>query len=80
MQRKFDNISKIIEMQCVEEVIARVEEIEDSKVGIIAAEDIIDIVKQKLGPEIYNMGLRDAKKLVQNQIADLEVGIDLLEQ
>lgn len=80
MIRKFDNISKEIEKQCMEEVITRIQEIEGSDVGIIAAQDIINIVKQNLGPEIYNTGVRDANKLIQERFADIEVDINLLEQ
>jgi uncharacterized protein (DUF2164 family) len=81
MQRKFDTLSKEAEKKCIDEVITRIEEIDrDSEVGVIAAQDVIDTVKQNLGPEIYNMGLHDAKKLLQERLADLEAEIDLLEQ
>lgn len=62
------------------EVITRVQEIDGSEVGVIAAQDIIDIVTQNITPEIYNMGLRDAKKLLNERFSDLETEIDLLEQ
>ncbi len=80
MKRKFDTISKETERKCIDEVITRVEEIDGSEVGIIAAQDIIAIVTQNYGSEIYNMGVRDTKKLLQDRILDLESEIDLLEQ
>lgn len=80
MKRKFDTESKELERKCVAEVITRIEEIEDAKVGIIAAQEIIDIVKQNLGPEIYNMGLQDAKKLIQERFSDLDTELDILVQ
>ena len=80
MLRKFDNIPKEVEKKCIDEVITRVQEIEDSEIGIIAAQDIIDIVKQNLGPEIYNAGIRDVKKLLQGRFIDIETDIDILEQ
>jgi uncharacterized protein (DUF2164 family) len=80
MKRKFDTFSKEIERQCVDAVITRIEEIESDTVGVIAAQDVIDIVVQTLGPEIYNMGVRDTKKLLQDRFSDIETGIDLLEQ
>lgn len=80
MQRKFDNVSEEIRKRCIAEVITRIEEIDGSEVGVIAAQDIIDIVTQNLGPEIYNLGVRDAKKLVQEKLSDLEFEIDQLEQ
>ncbi|HXH04829.1 MAG TPA: DUF2164 family protein [Candidatus Nitrosotenuis sp.] len=80
MLKKFDNISNEVKQKCIAEVIARVEEIESTEVGIIAAQDIIDIVTHNLGPEIYNMAVKDTKKLLQERFSDLEYEIDSLEQ
>jgi uncharacterized protein (DUF2164 family) len=80
MQRKFDNISDEVRKKCIAEVITRVEEADGSEVGVIAAQDIIDIVTQNLGPEIYNLGVRDTKKLMQEKFSDLGFEIDQLEQ
>jgi uncharacterized protein (DUF2164 family) len=80
MKRKFDSMSKADQQRCIDEVITRIEEIDSDAVGIIAAQDIIDIVTQNLGPEIYNLGVRDAKKFLQERVVDIEVGLDLLEQ
>ena len=64
--------------QCVDEVIARVDEQEDAEFGIIAARELIDIVAMHIGPEAYNRGLEDAKKAIQTKLADLEVDLDIL--
>ena len=80
MIRKFDKVSKEAEKKTVDEIITRIDEIDGAEVGMIAAQDIIDIVIENLGPEIYNMGLRDAKKLLVERISDIETDIDLLEQ
>ena len=80
MIKKFDSISKEDEKRIIDTVIARIEEIGDSSVGYIAAQDIIDSVLEVYGPEIYNMGIRDAKKLVQEKFADVETELDILKQ
>ncbi len=80
MIRKWDTTNKEIQQKCIDEIITRVEEIGDGQVGVIAAQDIIDIVSENLGPEIYNLGVKDAKKAVTERFHDLEVDIDLLEQ
>lgn len=80
MNRIFDKISKEAEKRCIDEVITRVGEIDGDSVGIIAAQDIIDIVIQNLGPEIYNQGVRDAKKIVSDHFVDIETSVDMLEQ
>jgi len=80
ISRKFNTVSKEVVKKSIDEVITRIHEIGDSEVGIIAAQDIIDIVVQNVGPEIYNMGIHDAKKLLVEKLADLETDIDILEQ
>ena len=80
MTTKFGTLSKEAQKKAIEEVITRVEDIEVAEVGIIAAQDIIDIVIENFGPEIYNLGLRDAKKVLSERISDIETDIDLLEK
>lgn len=78
--RKWDTDNKELQQKCIDEVIARVEELSDGQVGVIAAQDIIDIVTENLGPEIYNKGVRDAKKALVDRFQDVETDLDLLEQ
>jgi uncharacterized protein (DUF2164 family) len=80
MLRKWESNNKELIQKCIEEVTARLEEIDNASVGIIAAQDIIDIVTEHLGPEIYDSGVRTAKKLLQERFHDLEIDLDLLEQ
>jgi len=79
ISRKWDVASKELQDKCIAEVIARVEEIRDNSVGLIAAQDIIDIVTENLGPEIYNEAIRDAKKLLEDRMNDIETELDLLQ-
>ena len=79
MKRKWDESSKETRRKCVEEVITRVEEATGEEIGIIAGEDIIEIILQNLAPDIYNKGLKDAKKLLQERTQDIITEIDLLE-
>jgi len=80
MKRKWDTDDEALQKKCIDEVIARIDEIGDSSAGVIAAQDIIDIVTENLAPEIYNKGVRDAKKTVTTKLSDLEIDLDLLEQ
>ena len=79
MKRKWDITGETAQKKCIDEVMTRVGEI-DGSIGVIAAQDIIDIVTENLGPEIYNLGVRDAKKLLQAKMFDIEVEIDMLER
>ena len=77
--KKWDIEDKQTNDKCIEEVMTRVEEIGDDTIGVIAAQDIIDIVTNNFGPEIYNKALRDAKKLFIDRASDIETELDLRE-
>ena len=80
MKRKWHVSSEQTHKKCVDEVIARVGEQKDAQFGMIAANDVIDIVLQNLGPDIYNLALEDVRKLLQTKLEDIEVGLDMLNQ
>lgn len=80
MKRKWDSDDEFVQKKCVDEVIARVEEIGDSPVGMIAAQEIIDIVTENLAPGIYNKGVRDAKQAIAVKLSDIEIDLDMLKQ
>lgn len=79
MKRKWDVSPKEVRKKCVDEIIARLEEQQGAEFGIIAAEEIMDIVAQNVGPDIYNLAIKDAKKLLQNRFSDIETELDLLQ-
>lgn len=79
MKRKWDVSSKEIRKKCVGEIIARIEEQKGAEFGILAAEELIDIVTQNIGPDIYNLAIKDTKELLRTRFADIETDIDLLE-
>jgi uncharacterized protein (DUF2164 family) len=76
--RKWDLANKETQDKCINEVITRIEEIGDDQVGLIAAQDIIDIVTENFGPEIYNKAIHDAKKLLEDRMSDTEAELNLL--
>jgi uncharacterized protein (DUF2164 family) len=78
MIRKWGITDKLVKKQCVDEILARIDEQEDAGFGVIAAEDIIDIVAQHLGPQAYNAAIDDVKKTIEAKLADLETDLDIL--
>lgn len=50
----------------------------DQEIGLIAAEDLLDFFLVGAGAEAYKKGVEDARKLLRDRFADLEVGLDLL--
>lgn len=81
MDRKLSINNKEANQKCIDEVITRIQDIDDTaQVGVIAAQDIIDIVMENIGPEMYNKGIDDTKKLLANKQQDLEFEIEELKQ
>ncbi len=75
-----NKLPKELKTKTIDEIITRIEEIEDASVGVIVAQDIIDIVLENLGNSIYNLAIQDASKVIKNKVSDLEVEISLLEK
>ena len=75
-----NKLPKELKTKTIDEIITRIEEIEDASVGVIVAQDIIDIVLENLGNSIYNLAIQDASKVMKNKVSDLEVEISLLEK
>ena len=78
MLRKWNIKDKQSQKKCVEEVLARIDEQAGSPFGVIAAEEIIDIVSNYVGPTAFNTAIDDAKKTLQTKLLDLEVDLDVL--
>lgn len=80
IKRKWDFSSDETKQKCLENIIARYDEVQDGQIGMITAQEVMDIITNAVGPAIYNKGLEDAKKLIQNKLADAEIEIDILKQ
>ncbi len=77
MIRKWDTMNAPIRRKCLDEIIARIAEEDDTEIGSIAAQELLDIVAEHLGPQIYNRAIDDTKRLLQTKIADLEIDLDV---
>ena len=81
MNNKFTIDNKLAQQKCLDEVITRIQEIDDPlSVGVIAAQDVIDIVLDNLGLEIYNNAINDANKLIEGKTEDLRYEIEELKK
>ncbi|MBL8121783.1 DUF2164 family protein [Candidatus Saccharibacteria bacterium] len=78
MIRKWDITNEQEKKQCLEEILTRLDEQGDAPFGVLAAEEILDIVSQHVGPQVYNMAIEDAKNALRTKLADLEIDLDML--
>lgn len=81
MLRKWDIDDPALNKKCLDEVIHRVQDIEDpERAGMVVAQDLIDIVMENYGPYIYNRGVDAALKVVSDKSQDTEYEIEGLKQ
>ena len=78
MIRKWNITNEQVKKRCIDEVLSRIDEQDGAGFGVIAAQEIIDIVAQYVEPQAYNEALVDAKRVTQTKLADLEVDLDIL--
>ncbi|HRC28396.1 MAG TPA: DUF2164 family protein [Candidatus Saccharimonas sp.] len=79
--RKWTIDNKSLNDKCIEEVITRIQEIEDpDRIGAIGAQDIIDIVLENMGPEIYNKAIDNATKYFSDKFEEIEYTAEDLKQ
>ncbi len=81
MLRKWDIEDDELNKKCIEEVITRIEDIEDpEKVGVVAAQDLIDIVMENYAPHIYNRAVDEVQKVINEKNQDADYAIYSLKQ
>lgn len=81
MLRQWNIDDKEINRKCVDEIITRVQDIDDPEaIGVIAAQDLTDIVLENYGARIYDSVLDAAVKLVSDKVLDVEYGLQELKQ
>lgn len=62
------------------EIIAFFKKENDVEVGIIFADEIIDLFLEKAGIQIYNKGIEETKKLILDRMQNMEFDIDALKK
>jgi len=71
-ERLSDEESKLVK----EEMILFFENERDEKIGIIAAEEILNFFLKSVGSKLYNKGIDDAKKALENRYEELKFDLD----
>jgi uncharacterized protein (DUF2164 family) len=77
-KRQWDMLSEQKRQQLIPEIITFVSENLAQQIGVIAAEDFLDFFLQNTARDIYNKGVNDARKILTEKIADLQIDFDQL--
>jgi uncharacterized protein (DUF2164 family) len=76
IKRKWERLSDEEKNLAKEGLILFFENKRNEKIGIIAAEEIINFFLQSVGDKLYNKGVTDAKKVIENRIEELNFDLD----
>lgn len=74
----WDVLSKEKKRKCIKEIIAFFLDERGEEIGIVAAEQIFDAVMGSTFADVYNKGVVDAQKIVEEKQADMNIDLDLL--
>ena len=74
--RKWDRISDEKRQQAIDDLVYFFESERSEKIGLIAAEQLLDFFLENIGPDVYNRGLSDAKTAIKKRMEDLQFDID----
>ena len=79
-KQKFDFVSEEKEMAYLKEIIAFFQDERNEEIGFVAAKQVLNFFLQTIGEEIYKKAIKDAKKLLNDRIDDLNLELDLLSE
>jgi len=78
IKRKWDRITNEKRKSSIEEIITFFKQERDEKIGVIAAEEILDFFLQTVGGDVYNKGVKDSKEALEKRTEDLKIDLDIL--
>jgi uncharacterized protein (DUF2164 family) len=76
-KRAWDYLNDEQRKKAIEEIIAFFESEREEKIGVIAAEQLLDMFLQSSGKEVYNKAIEDAKEFLRKKMEDVEIDIDI---
>lgn len=80
IKRKWDLSSDETKRTCIDKIIHTLDETLDEQIGVLTAEELLDVITEVIGPDLYAKGVTDAKQLVDNKLGDLAIDLEVLKQ
>jgi uncharacterized protein (DUF2164 family) len=78
VKRKWDMLSEEKRKDAIEVIIKFFKDERDEEIGIIAAENLLDLFLEMIAKDVYNKGVDDAKIALKKRFDDLEFDLDVL--
>ena len=76
VKRNWERLSDEERKSVIEDLILFFENERDEKIGIIAAEEVLNFFLMAVGNKLYNKGIDDAKKVLKNRYEELQFDLD----
>jgi len=76
VKRNWERLSDGERKSVIEDLILFFENERDEKIGIIAAEEVLNFFLMSVGNKLYNKGIDDAKKVLKNRYEELQFDLD----
>lgn len=76
IKRKWDRLDPEKKQNAINELISFFENERNEKIGIIAAEEILNFFLESVGGEIYNQGITDARLTLERRFEDMKYDLD----
>lgn len=76
MKRKWECLSDEEKNSAKEQLILFFEKERDEKIGVIAAEELLNFFLQTVGPALYNQGVADARQALDSRMDELRYDLE----
>ena len=76
VKRNWERLSDEERKSVIEDLILFFGNERDEKIGIIAAEEVLNFFLMAVGNKLYNKGIDDAKKVLKNRYEELQFDLD----
>ena len=74
--RKWDRLSEDQRKSAIDELIYFFESERDEKIGVLAAEQLLNFFLQSAGTALYNKGIEDAKSALESRLDEVKYDLD----
>jgi uncharacterized protein (DUF2164 family) len=78
--KMFIKFTKEEKMMIIEDIQRYYYQENGDEIGELAAENLLEFIKESIGPHFYNQAIKDAKNLVEQRMQTLEEDLYALER
>ena len=78
INRKWNRLSDEQRKEAVKEIIDFFESERNEKIGVVAAEELLNFFLSNIGGKLYNKGIEDSKTAINNRFEELQFDLDEL--